>query len=244
MDRENGKRKDSIITSQICSDNFGEMGKYMKKAILILTILIAIMFYVCSTAETETQDMQNEDYAEQLLPEGSTREVCPPIDDSWLMEDTDMLLLMKALRNWYYEDTKREELFLEGRYVLIVNPYIFKVNSSQQHKRVYCVCNFDEYWLYSDSKMQNYLCLGWNMYQAFTVDFVSCKGRWTVDSISIPQKDEKLIPGWGIGTQGMNGVSDEMIEKMNENNYTGDTEKLAQKYLERAHLNDARIIFE
>lgn len=212
------------------------------KKIAGFIFLICLLVIYGRTAVMES--WSSDDYAEQLLPEGCEREICPTPDDSWFTDDDDTLQLMKVLRNWYYTDTKREELFLDGRYVLIVNPFIFKIDKTQQHEIIYCVCSFDEYWLYSDGEKQNHLCLGWHLYQAFNVDYTACKGEWILNSISIPQKDDELIPGWGIGTQGMNGVSDDMIEIMHEKNYTGETENMAQVYLIKTRLNDTQIVYE
>ena len=225
------------------------MKEKLVQIVLLLVVLSYFPFLAFSKAEDHPttavmESWNNDDYAEQLVPEGCSRVICPLPDDSWFTDDDDTLQLMKALRNWYYTDTKREKLFIEGKYVLIVNPYIFKVDRTQQHKRVYCMCGFDEYWLYSDREMKNHLCLGWNMYQAFTVDFIACKDNWTVNSISSPQKDEELVPGWGIGTQGMNGISDDMIEIMYENNYTGGTEEYARTYIIQTCLSDTQIVFE
>lgn len=220
----------------------------MKKAIIISIIVLLCFSSVCShvganTVEESADAIENDDYVEylELIPDGCVREQCPSIDDAWLTDDEDMLLLMKTLREWYYKDTEREHLFLNNKYVLLVNPYIFKTDQTDEYKTIYCTCHFEEYYLYSDDEMNKTLDMGWFSFHAFSVSFDRIDGEWIVSSVQIPKPDEELVPGWGIGTNGMNGVTDDMIVMIDEGHHDDLADIYLQKYLEHTGLENVTV---
>ena len=217
-----------------------------------LVIILLAFVLVCSPLKASTNqinDANNQydnndgaDYAAYIIPNGCTREKCPPIDDAWLTDNEDMLLIMKALREWYYtEDEHRKALFLNNDYMLLVNPFIFQVAQAEQRKTIYCTCIFEEYYLYTNSDMKKTLKEGWYNLIPFAVEYEFCEGQWIVSAISIPEPEEELIPGWGIGTQGMNGVTDEMIEMMSKSHHYDRCEDYIQQYLIHTNMTDTIV---
>ena len=79
------------------------------------------------------------------------------------------------------------------------------------------------------------------LFQAFTVELEKSEGEWVALSVEIPELGEELVPGWGMGTQGVNGVTDEMIEMMDEGDHYDRMEGYIRKYLDHTHLEDAEI---
>ncbi len=219
----------------------------MKKALVLLVLVLFCFSMNCQchkayAAEEIADDYWDTgDYADWIMADGCTREECPSIDDSWLTDDEDMLLLMKTLREWYYKTTEREPLFLNNRYMLLVNPFIFQTDGDDAHKTIYCTCHFEEYYLYSDKEMKRTLEIGWFSFHAFSVSFDRIDREWIVSSVQIPKPDEELIPGWGIGTNGMNGVTDNMITMMSEGHHYDRADGYLQKYLEHTGLENVTV---
>lgn len=191
--------------------------------------------------------LESDDYVTEMewIPKGCVREDCPPLDDAWFAVDEEKVLLMKTLRQWYCEESPRSgKRFMDQQYVVILNPFIFGIDYNDSEKTIYCLCNFDEYYMYSDATSKKYLCFGDYWYQALRADYEKNGNQWLLKSVTLPGKDDELIPGCGIGTQGMNGMSDELIERTIAENYTGSTEEYARIYLVRNNLEDTEIIYE
>ena len=60
-------------------------------------------------------------------------------------------------------------------------------------------------------------------------------------SVNSPEPEEELIPDWGVGTQGMNGVTDEMILMMDEADHYERMEEYIRKYLEHTGMEDITL---
>ena len=202
-----------------------------KTACFILCILLCILQAVCLAEEDDDYAMWMNTIPEEAVVERN----CPPIDDAWLTDDENMLLTMRALRDWYYAD-----IYSDSRYVLFVNPFIFQTEESGNHKTIYCTCHFHNFILYSCSGKKTLELVDWR-FQAFTVEFEKSGEEWVALSAEIPGRDEELVPEWGIGTQGMNGVTDEMIEMMDEGNHYDRIDDYIRKYLEHNHLEDVEV---
>ncbi len=214
----------------------------MKKTIVMLVVALLYFFSGFVSFPTAHATEENDEfYPEWMIPEDCIRINCPSIDDSWFTNDTDMLLLMNALREWYYTTSGKEEHFLNNECLLIINPYIFQVDNAQQEKTIYCTSYFDSYLLYSDREMNKTLCLLNSSFLAISVNFGEKDGQWKVENIYIPELDEELIPGWGIGTQGMNGVTDEMIVMMSKSHHYDRCEDYVQQYLIHTNMTDTIV---
>lgn len=203
--------------------------------------------YLRESGLSNKVSLESDDYVTEMewIPEGCVRENCPPLEDAWLSDDEERVLLMKTLRQWYCEESPRSgKRFMNQQYIVILNPFIFSIYYYDSGKTVYCLCNFDEYYMYSDATSKKYLCFGDDWYQALRADYEKNGDQWLLRSVTMPGKNDELIPGCGIGTQGMNGMSDELIERVIDENYTGYTDEYARIYLERNHIENAEIIYD
>lgn len=207
-----------------------------KTACFILCILLCVLQAVCMAEENDDDLVWR-----WLIPhEAVVEQNCPPVDDAWLTDDEDMLLAMKALRDWYHKESWGGEVYSDSRYVLLVNPFIFQTDQSENHKTIYCTAHFENFLLYSSSGKKTLFLVDY-LFQAFTVELEKSEGEWVALSVEIPELGEELVPGWGMGTQGMNGVTDEMIEMMDEGDHYDRMEGYIRKYLDHTHLEDAEI---
>ena len=66
-------------------------------------------------------------------------------------------------------------------------------------------------------------------------------GQWILSSVTCPGPEEELVPGWGIGTDGINGISDEMFLMMDEGNHFEWNKEYMNRYLEHNHPENAEV---
>ena len=179
-----------------------------------------------------------------MIPEGCTWIKCPPVNDTWMTDDEDMLLLMRTLREWwyyYYDTPENGEPFRNNDCVLFLNPFIFETDRNGNQKTIYCTCYFDTDLVYEDAeKNKTLLQADWS-FLALSAVFEENGGEWTVTSVNSPEPEEELIPDWGVGTQGMNGVTDEMILMMDEADHYERMEEYIRKYLEHTGMEDITL---
>jgi len=202
----------------------------------VMIVLLAVMLLSINLSIAEDVD-----YGFFLSDESSIR-VSPTIDYTLLSNDPDELLVMETIRDWYISDTSRGHYFEAQELVLFVAPFIFDIHEAEGTKNIYCVCTIDEYGLVENKNNELHFYSGYTTYLPFDLLYTRQADRWEIANIRIPSKDEELITGWGTGTQGMNGISDEMMNMMTEAQYDNRIAQLVCQYMEAAGIEDVQIV--
>ncbi len=205
----------------------------LKKYRLFITLLCAIIcaLYI-STGITSVYSEEEYDLG-FYLPDDCVMLHCEASEDIWYTQDPELLEIMSTLEDYYIDQTERERYVLSGDVILMCNPFVFQIDQADDEKTVYCVARIDEYGMYQDKELVKHISLGKSSFSCYKIEYVMKDGRQEVKSIYQPQKDEEFIPGYGCGTQGNNGITDQMIMIMDENDYSASTEEFAEIYLQK-----------
>jgi len=206
----------------------------MMKRFAILVFVLALLFVENICAEEI-------DYG-FYLPDGYSIKKSPEIDYASLTDDPDALLVMETVHDWYLKDTWRKKHFDRQELVLFVSPYIFQKTESENSKEIFCVCTIDEYGLVQDSNGNEYFISGYSRFYAFDLLYVRNENNWEIERIRLPESQEELLQGFGVGTQGVNGVSDGMIFTLSEANYNDYIKENIVRYLNENGLMDVSIV--
>lgn len=100
----------------------------------------------------------------------------------------------------------------------------------------------DEYALVKNADQELTFRSGYSTYLAFDLQYTRVEDEWKITAIRLPSQDEELIPGMGIGTQGMNGVTDEMISTISGSSYDQRIEQYIQCYLRQYGMENIQVI--
>lgn len=92
----------------------------------IKTFAVIIAFVLAFMFPFMGMRTENADYGFYVSEEESIKK-CPPLEYTLLTTDTDELLVMESLYNWYIDNTGREKYFKNHDLVLLVSPFIFKI---------------------------------------------------------------------------------------------------------------------
>ncbi|MBR4080385.1 MAG: hypothetical protein IKK21_01195 [Clostridia bacterium] len=201
-----------------------------------LAALLVIFLFILPLAVAEEADYGF------YLPEGCSIQSIPAVDHTLLTDDPDELLVMAAIHDWYLTDYDRAQYVEARELALFVTPFIFDTHEADGMKEIWCVCTIDEYALVKSADGEMHFRSGYSTYQAFDLLYGKRVDGWTIEEIRIPSVGEELVPGWGQGTQGMNGVTDAMIDMMSQAQYDQRAEQFVRRYMEAAGLAVVEII--
>ena len=211
----------------------------MKKTISIMSIITICIIYTF-TGTTSSYSEEKYDFG-FYLPDDCIILHCETSKDIWYTHDPELLELMGTLENYYIIQTGRGDYISSGDVILMCNPFVFRVDQTDNKKIVYCVARIDEYGMYQDKELVRHISLGKTSFSCYKIIYTIRDDQELVDSIWQPQKDEEFIPGYGCGTEGNNGITDEMIMIMEDNDYSASTEEFVNIYLQKNGITNCEV---